>query len=210
METKVDNAIITFNPNTTLNQNAQRSKKRSKNFFKVALLMMRGHSRSHKSSKPILPVHDESKGMWRKLVASMRLMHLQSHQSPPQILDGQNNLKNMKVVDETANDHHGEEDGFVLASEYPYSPSPARSHYVSEASSRYASAVGLNEMVEEEEEKEEEIVNKDFNSYGDDGDDMIDAKADEFIAQFYHEMKLQQMDVVDHRYNELSLRSLGF
>lgn len=200
METKVDNAIISFNPNTTLNQNPQRSK-RSKNIFKVALFMMRGNSR--KSSKAIVPVDDESKGIWRNLIGSMRLMHLQSHQSPPQILNGQNNLKNINVIDETANDHQGEEDGVVLASE-----SPAGSHYESAPSSRYASAVGLNEMVEEE-EKEEEIVIKDFQNYGDDGDNMIDAKADEFIAQFYHEMKLQRMDVVDHRYNELSMRSLG-
>ncbi|CAL5208861.1 unnamed protein product [Lathyrus oleraceus] len=189
METKVDNAIISFNPNTTLNQNPQRPK----NIFKVALFMMRGNSR--KSSKAIVPVDDESKGIWRNLIGSMRPMHLQSHQSPPQILNGQNNLKNINVIDETANDHQGEEDGVVLASESP-------------PSSRYASAVGLNEMVEEE-EKEEEIVIKDFQNYGDDGDNMIDAKADEFIAQFYHEMKLQRMDVVDHRYNELSMRSLG-
>ena len=206
METKVENAIINFNPNTTLDENPQPKaiikNKRSKNFFKVALFMMRGHSR--KSSKAILPVDDESKSMWRKLVGSMRPMHLQSNKSPPQILNGQNNLKHVKVVVETANDHEREEDGFHHLA---YTPSPASSRHTSAASSRYASAVGLNEMVEEE--KEEEIVNKGSENYGDDGDDMIDAKADEFIAHFYQEMRLQRMDVVDHRYNELSMRSLG-
>jgi hypothetical protein len=59
-----------------------------------------------------------------------------------------------------------------------------------------------------EEEKEEEIVNKD-NIIGDDGDDMIDAKAEEFIAQFYQDMRFQRMDIVDQRYNEISMRSLG-
>ncbi|CAI8584011.1 unnamed protein product [Vicia faba] len=204
METKVENAIITFNPNTTLDENPQPKSiiknKGSKNFFKVALIMMRGRSR--KSSKAIVPVDDESRGIWRKLVGSMRPMHLQSNQSPPQILNGQNNLKNVKVVVETADDRQGQ-DGF----EYPYTPSPVSSRYASEASSRYASAVGLNEMVEEE--KEEEIVNKGCENYGDGGDDMIDAKADEFIAHFYQEMRLQRMDVVDPRYNELSMRSLG-
>ncbi|XP_058742621.1 uncharacterized protein LOC131615142 [Vicia villosa] len=205
METKVENAIINFNPNTTLDEKPQPKaiikNKRSKNFFKVALFMMRGHSR--KSSKAILPVDDESRSIWRKLVGSMRPMHLQSNKSPPQILNGQSNLKHVKVVVETANDHEGEEDRFHLA----YSPSPASSRHASAASSRYASAVGLNEMVEEE--KEEEIVNRGSENYGDDGDDMIDAKADEFIAHFYQEMRLQRMDVVDHRYNELSMRSLG-
>lgn len=208
METKVENAIINFNPNTNSDENPQPKpivkNKRSKNFFKVALFMMRGHSR--KSSKAILPVDDESKSTWRKLVGSMRPMHLQSNQSPPQILNDQSNLKHVKVVVETANDHQGE-NGFDLALEYPYSPSPGSSQHASAASSRYASAVGLNEMVEEE--KEEEIVNKGSENYGDDGDDMIDAKADEFIAHFYQEMRLQRMDIVDHRYNELSMRSLG-
>jgi hypothetical protein len=58
-----------------------------------------------------------------------------------------------------------------------------------------------------EEEKEEEIVNKD--DIVDDGDCMIDTKAEEFIAQFYQDMRLQRMDIVDHRYNEISMRSLG-
>jgi hypothetical protein len=58
-----------------------------------------------------------------------------------------------------------------------------------------------------EEEKEEEIVNKD--DIVGDGDDLIDAKAEEFIAQFYQDMRLQRMDIVDHRYNEISMRSLG-
>jgi hypothetical protein len=83
--------------------------------------------------------------------------------------------------------------------------SPDSSQYASTTNSLYASAVGLNEMVEEE--KEEEIVNKD--DIVGDGDDMIDAKAEEFIAQFYQDMRLQRMDIVDHRYNEISMRSLG-
>ena len=43
-----------------------------------------------------------------------------------------------------------------------------------------------------------------------DGDWMIDAKAEDFIAQFYQEMKLQRLDSVDRRYVERSQRSLGW
>ena len=186
MEQKVENT-------TTLDHIPQPilkggNKTGSKNIFKVALFMMRGHSR--KSTKSILPVDDESKSIWRKLVGSMRPMHLQNNQSQPQFLDDhQNKLKKVTTNDKLP------EDESEYGSEYPNSPSPG--------SSRYASAVGLNEMVEEE--KEEEIVNKDDG----DGDEFIDAKADEFIAQFYQEMRLQRMDIVDHHYNEMSMRSLG-
>ncbi|XP_004495922.1 uncharacterized protein [Cicer arietinum] len=208
MEQKVENVIVSFNP-TILDPNPQpksilKKGKGSKNIFKVALFMMRGRSRK---SKPILPVDDESKSIWRKLVGSMRPMHLQSSDSasPPQILND-HKLKN--VVTENANNISVDqyyEDGFDSASEFPNSPGSSR--FASAAGSRYASAVGLNEMVEEDEEiKEEEInVNEDHG----DGDHMIDAKAEEFIAQFYQEMRLQRMDIVDHRYNEISMRSLG-
>ncbi|PNX89700.1 hypothetical protein L195_g045822 [Trifolium pratense] len=159
--------------------------------------MMRGHSR--KSTKAVFPVEDESKSTWRKIVGSMRPMHLQSNQSPPRIINGENNLKKVAIEKNNNIDIQGK-DGFDYEPESFLSPSPDSSRYVSATNSLYASAVGLNEMVEEE--KEEEI--------GDDGDDMIDAKAEEFIAQFYQEMRLQLMDdIVDHRYKEISMRSLG-
>ncbi|MCH94747.1 hypothetical protein A2U01_0015712 [Trifolium medium] len=204
--------MISFNPEskTTLDHNPQpnpipnrKPSKRSKNIFKVALLMMRGHSR--KSTKAVFPVEDESKSIWRKIVGSMRPMHLQSNQSPPRIINGENNLKKVVIEKNNNVDIQGE-DGFDYERESSLSPSPDSRRYASATNSLYASAVGLNEMVEEE--KEEEIVNKD--NIGDDGDDMIDAKAEEFIAQFYQEMRLQIMDdIVDHRYNEISMRSLG-
>ncbi|CAJ2629066.1 unnamed protein product [Trifolium pratense] len=198
MESKVEKAMISFNPEskTTLDHNPQPKKtsKRSKNIFKVVLLMMRGHSR--KSTKAVFPVEDESKSTWRKIVGSMRPMHLQSNQSPPRIINGENNLKKVAIEKNNNIDIQGK-DGFDYEPESLLSPSPDSSRYVSATNSLYASAVGLNEMVEEE--KEEEI-----------GDDMIDAKAEEFIAQFYQEMRLQLMDdIVDHRYKEISMRSLG-
>jgi hypothetical protein len=212
MDSKVEKAMINFNPEskTTLDHNPQHNpilnkgpSKRSKNFFKVALLMMRGHSR--KSTKTVFPVDDESKSIWRKIVGSMRPMHLQNDQSPPQIINGENNLKKV-VIEKNINVDIQDEDEFDYGPESSLPPSPDSSRYASATNSLYASAVGLNEMVEEE--KEEEIVNKD-NIIGDDGDDMIDAKAEEFIAQFYQDMRLQRMDIVDQRYNEISMRSLG-
>nr|KYP47555.1 hypothetical protein KK1_030750 [Cajanus cajan] len=80
------------------------------------------------------------------------------------------------------------------AAEEPYSPSPP--------SSRYASAEGLNELVKSEEEKESREEDGD-------GDEMIDSKAEEFIAQFYQQMRLQRFDSMDRDYIERSNRSLG-
>jgi hypothetical protein len=131
-------------------------------------------------------------------------MHLQSDQSPPQSINVENNLKKV-IIEKNSNVDIQSEDGFDYGSVSSLPLSPDSSQYASATNSLYASAVGLNEMVEEE--KEEEIVNKD--DIVGDGDDMIDAKAEEFIAQFYQDMRLQRMDIVDHRYNEISMRSLG-
>lgn len=66
------------------------------------------------------------------------------------------------------------------------SPTGSRSR----ADTPYASAVGLSDMVSANEDEEW------------DGDKMIDAKAEEFIANFYNEMKLQRR----YSINERSLR----
>lgn len=189
-----------------------KKRKSSNNFFKVALFMMRGHSRKSK----MLPVDNESRSIWRRLVGSMRPMHLQSNQSsPPQKIDKGDNQKMVISIENASNENDNiqSEDGFDSASEFP---SPASSRYASavglsemvnlssQVSSRYASAVGLSEMVEEEKESEKEKENEEG-----EGDEMIDAKADEFIAQFYKQMKLQRMDIVDRHYKEMSMRSLG-
>ncbi|XP_027367930.1 uncharacterized protein LOC113873804 [Abrus precatorius] len=168
--------------------------KGSKNIFKVALFMMRGRSRK---SKVLPAVNEESKSVWRKLVGSMRPLHLQSNESLQH-----NAITSQPKEMITSSPSENGEDGFESSSEFGCSPSPS--------SSRYASAVGLNEMVSEEEsdqkEKEELEVVKDNDN---DGDDMIDAKAEEFIAQFYQQMRLQNLDIVDNHYREISMRSLG-
>jgi len=247
MEKKVENAMISYDPKskTTIDHIPQpqpilkkRSSKLSKNFFKVVVFMMRGHSRKTKS---IMPIDNVSKGMWKKLLGFMRPMHLQSNQSPPQILNGDNNHKKV-VIENNVNstiDNQGE-DGFHNASEFLNSPSPTRSGLASVASSRYASAVGLSEMVEEE--KEEEIVEKDNNNNNNENDDdMIDAdaaglnemveeeKKEEIADKDSNNNEIDEDDMIDAkaedfiakfyremrlqrmdvRYNEMSMRSLG-
>jgi len=72
--------------------------------------------------------------------------------------------------------------------------------------------VGLNELVQsdEENEKQEVIMEEDEEQVDGDGDEMIDSKAEDFITQFYQEMRLQRMDTVDRLYVERNQRSLGW
>jgi len=201
MEPNAENSMIISNtqkaitpyeePTNKTSLSSRKKGKGGKNFFKVALFMMRGRSRKSK-----ILVDDESRSVWRKIVGSMRPLHLQSNQSP-------RHDNNEKMITSTpfANGVDPGDDAFDSASEMTTSPS----------SSRYASAVGLNEMVQEAENEEDGVKEK--NSNGDhhdgEGDEMIDAKAEEFIAQFYHQMKLQRFNVVDRHYQEISMRSLG-
>ncbi|XP_061353196.1 uncharacterized protein LOC133297975 [Gastrolobium bilobum] len=157
------------------------------NVFQVALLRMRG--RSGKSR--VLPVDDGSKSIWRKMVGSMRPLHLQSSQSPRSFseTDSQPPTPSLTATSD------------YLAEDESYSPSPP--------STRYASAEGLNELMQSDEENEKHGEILEECKEHDNGDDMIDAKADEFIAQFYQQMRLQRLSFTDRVYKERSERSLG-
>ncbi|ESW35156.1 hypothetical protein PHAVU_001G211600 [Phaseolus vulgaris] len=169
-------------------------------FLRVALLVMRGRSRKPKAIHQVGQIDDGSKCRWRKIVGSMRPLHLQSNQTPRSVSDSAAVFYSPKSP---AKDCGGNVSDFV-AEEEPYSPSPP--------SSRYASAVGLNELVQsdEENEKQEVIMEEDEEQVDGDGDEMIDSKAEDFITQFYQEMRLQRMDTVDRLYVERNQRSLGW
>ncbi|CAL5194509.1 unnamed protein product [Lathyrus oleraceus] len=173
--------------------------------FRVALHMMRGNSK-----KPnIISTHDESKNAWKKLVGSMRPLHLQSNQSPR--LSSQSNGKKfdqmIALPPPSPSESIGGGSAFVDFSTdeepfSPFSPSPT--------SSRYASAIGLNELVSSDEENDRpKVIKEECNENGD-GDEKIDSKAEDFIAQFYHQMRLQRLNNVDRDYQERSERSLGW
>ncbi|RDX81868.1 hypothetical protein CR513_37404, partial [Mucuna pruriens] len=219
------------------NEKTLSARKGSKNIFKMALLMMRGR-RSRKSK--VFVMDDKSKSIWRKIVGSIRPLHLQSDHSPsPHHNNNDNNIipiipqsKPMITAPPSENSTDHSDEGFESASEFTCSP----------PSSRYASAVGLSEMMLEEENKnvkeeeavkensddkdknnddendekknvkEEDVVkdknddkNKDNDNDGD-WDEMIDAKAEEFIAQFYRQIRLQSLNVMDFDYQEISMR----
>lgn len=143
--------------------------------LKVALFMIRRRSGKSKSADVA------SKGLWKSLVGSMRPLHLQTNASPPPSIEG-------------ASERY---DDVMLP---PASPGSSVSSFSTDQdgmSSRYASAVNLQELDQEY----EEVLIVD--------DELIDAKAEEFIAQFYEQMRLQRVDSMDRRFDEMNKRSIG-
>ncbi|KAK7337500.1 hypothetical protein VNO77_18079 [Canavalia gladiata] len=203
MEQIPQSAMITITTDLTLEDDQRkptqgafqrRKTKGAINVLRVALFVMRGH-RSRKSNK--LRLEDGSKSVWTKVVGSMRPLHLQSNQSS-------GSISQLTTALPSPSPSSSEDEPYS-----PYSPSPT--------SSRYASAVGLNELVQSDEDNEkQEVIMEESNEHEnehehehDDGDEMVDAKADEFIARFYEQMRLQRLDSADRRYNERRQRSLG-
>ncbi|KAK9983841.1 hypothetical protein SO802_033366 [Lithocarpus litseifolius] len=183
MEQKASNFIINIDPNPENNiktkqvSDYEKKKRGPMHLVKVALFMIR----THKSNKPKpLPMDvAPSKDSWKGLVASMRPLHLQSDQSspPPSIVEAPKPIVTSPMV-EYFEDLHSP----------TYQSGASSSSSSEDGMSRYASAVNLQELNKDNDENDEDE---------DGGDEMIDAKAEEFIAQFYQQMKLQQMDLVD-------------
>ncbi|KAI4301471.1 hypothetical protein L6164_034749 [Bauhinia variegata] len=164
-------------------------------FLKVAFFLMRRRSVKQKA---LAVEKDGSKSIWRKLVGSMRPLHLQSNQSPPPTLESRlpavAEAEAPPTSENKINDFHSDKaspsvfGSPVDGEEYESQDSPS---VHDETESRYASALALNELVDQSEENEQE----ECEGYVDeDGDVMIDAKAEQFIAQFYEQMRLQSFN----------------
>ncbi|KAF5745902.1 hypothetical protein HS088_TW06G00067 [Tripterygium wilfordii] len=175
-------ANLNDNKNQANKNNNGKPKKKSRrvmNFLRIALYMLRRKS----GAKPTRNV-----GLWKKLLGSMRPLHLQSNdQSPPPPLPS-TALEIMPPPLDVVVEHI--EEAFTP----PLSPAiPSSSSSVDGGMSQYASAVNLQELDrcdedDEGEDDEEEV-------YADGlGDAMIDEKAEEFIAHFYEVMRLQNME----------------
>ncbi|KAK4282546.1 hypothetical protein QN277_013908 [Acacia crassicarpa] len=167
------------NPNPRL---IPRKKQRGPMYFiKVALFMIKTSSDKSKGFSS-----SKSKSLWSKLLGSVRPLHLQLQQVPePQV------AKLPALI-------HQSPARTEFSEDYLFSPSEGSSR--STTYTPFSSAVGLNEMAQSEEDDEPEGVPAASDHWG--GDEMIDAKAEEFIANFYNEMKLQRR----HSINERSLR----
>lgn len=161
----------------------KKARKRTKkhgplHLVRVAIFMLR---RSRKEGVVQAEVVSR-KGIWHGLASTVRLLH---HENP------------IALQDEAVAQVTAEPPGAIQST--PMSSSPPKttiekSPSVDRISSRYASAEDLKELdnVSETDQEYEE----------DDGEHCIDQLAEEFIAKFYEQMRLQRMASIK-RYNDM-------
>ncbi|GAV57020.1 DUF761 domain-containing protein [Cephalotus follicularis] len=151
-------------------------------FVRVALYMLR--KKSGKSSKSI-HVDVAANDILKNLVGSMRPLHLQSDQSPPTCIEP------VAVAPKPEPE--------IIEEVFTPPMSPCVSNETSSSSvassvdsmSRYASAVNLEDLDKNNDSDDEEEEGHVYGNNG--GDEMIDVKAEEFIARFYEQMRLQTL-----------------
>ncbi|KAL4384250.1 hypothetical protein GQ457_15G021320 [Hibiscus cannabinus] len=143
----------------------QRKRPATLNVVKVALYML--HSKSSKLKSVQLNV--VPKFSWKRLLGSLRPMHLQSNRSPSHIIEATEPGTGL------------EPEEAILAPSSPIAVSISSFYSIGDIESPSNQDVHVTEPSEEE-------------CWFDDdggGDEMIDAKAEEFIAQFYQQMRIQ-------------------
>ncbi|KAL1827335.1 hypothetical protein ACET3Z_005747 [Daucus carota] len=213
MEDKsTSNAIVVIHKKQNIN--GERNQKRF-SFFKTAMVLLRNRPNKKPKVTKVSKCNDNSRldGKWKRLVGSMRPLHMQDKRStPPQSPGPKKALFSVSTVSERS------EDEFFASSPSLSTTSWSTSSYASTSSlqdqagigtikqsassnslrkmsdnmSRYASSLNLHDF-DMDEEIEEDIEDDDDNVLEKcEADNMIDTKADEFIAKFYQQMRSQQ------------------
>lgn len=221
MEDKsTNNAIIVIHRDPKIKQSINGEKKRKRfSLFKTAMVLLRNRPNEKPKVTNIFNVpkcNDNSKsdGKWKKIVGSMRPFHMQdSLSTPPQSPVPDKAF----CVASTSTTSERSEDEFFASSPALSTTSWGTTSYASTNSlqdlagsgtikhsastnslrkmsdnmSRYASALNLHDL-DIDEEVEEDVGDDNDNVLENcDADNMIDAKADEFIARFYEQMRSQ-------------------
>ncbi|XP_055832223.1 uncharacterized protein LOC129901130 [Solanum dulcamara] len=181
------------------NRNDDQNKKKAKTpgifgFFKAAMFVLRHRTKGKQKAAQVTD--------WKKLVGSMRPLHLQNNNnnsnnnnnntlycatspSATSQYASANDLKSLDQLDTTSQ--------YASANDLKSLDAPASSGTMSQ----YASANNLQEL--DEHEEEEDDPDQVFDAIG--ADDMIDAKAELFILQFYQQMRRQNIDSISGQFN---------
>ncbi|XP_073038004.1 uncharacterized protein [Primulina eburnea] len=139
--------------------------------FKAAMFMIRKGPKEKAAKNYSIPDED-SNANWTKLVGSIRPLHMQeSVPSPPSSVASDRTPTRPEMYEETI---------------VPASPATP---FSSASMSQYASAVSLRDLMDSSDGEEEEDPDEVFDAVC--GDEMIDAKAEEFIAKFYEQIRIQ-------------------
>ncbi|XVF72704.1 hypothetical protein PTKIN_Ptkin12aG0141700 [Pterospermum kingtungense] len=165
---------------------SKKRKRSAMDVLRLALYMLGW--KSSKSKSKSIEVNAVSSFSWRGLLCSMRPMHLQSDESP------RSHIQTIPaIMSEPEPIPVGDQQ-----KEEPITPPLSPKEYVSAHSpnfsiSSYGSESDLSHYASPS--NQEIHVSEDDYEYDDDGgDEMIDAKAEEFIAYFYEQMRLQNLN----------------
>lgn len=176
------------------NRNEDQNKKKGKpagvfGFFKAAMFVLRHRTKGKQKAAQVT-----QQGDWKKLVGSMRPLHLQ---------DNNNNNNDNTIYCATspsvasqyasANDLKSLDHQYASANDLKSLDEPASSGTMSQ----YASANDLQDL--DQHDEEEDDPDQAFDAIG--ADDMIDAKAELFILQFYQQMRSQNIDSISGQFN---------
>ena len=170
----------------------KRKRSAAMHLLEVVLYMLRLKSR--KSQSKSIQVNVVSNFPWKGVLGSLRPMHLQSNQSPPSPIEAK-----PAIMPEPESIAVGEE------TEEAVTPPLSPMAYVSAQSpafsiSSYGSMSDLSQYKSPSDQQIHVIIpcqeiTEEECWYDDDaGDEMIDAKAEEFIAHFYQQMRLQNLN----------------
>lgn len=155
-----------------MNAEKRNKKKKSGAFgiFRAALHILRKKPDEKEEARKKMKTA-ESDGNWKKIVGSMRPLHVQDTPQSP--------MCQMSPMSD-------------------YFPSPASPAASSSCGtmSQYASALNLRDLDNCDDENEEGDPDEVFDAIT--GDEMIDAKAEEFIAQFYKQIQIQNTSRFHH------------
>jgi hypothetical protein len=168
-----------LNEHEKMNHEKMKKKRGSFSLFKTALTMVRGKKGDKEPTKKIPRTSSApalANGDWKSLVGSVRPLHLNEiDQSPPPSILRTESL-----------------DSFTTTQA---SPAPSSSTL-----SQYASVSSLQDLVDSDREDDPDTA---FDAIT--GDEMIDSKADEFIAQFYKQIQIQNTETYYHHHRQRTI-----
>ncbi|XP_010323018.1 uncharacterized protein [Solanum lycopersicum] len=188
------------------NRNDDQNKKKAKppgvfGFFKAAMFVLRHRTKGKQKAAQVIT----QQGDWKKLVGSMRPLHLQDNNnnninnnntlycatSPSAVSQyaSADDLKSLDQLDTMSQ--------YASANDLKSLDDQASASASSETMSQYASASNLQDL--DEQEEDEDDPDKVFDAIG--ADDMIDAKAELFILQFYQQMRRQNVDSINGQFH---------
>lgn len=184
------------------NRNDDQNKKKAKTpgvfgFFKAAMFVLRHRTKGKQKAAQVIT----QQGDWKKLVGSMRPLHLQDN-------NNNNNTLYCATSPSAASQYSSADDlkspdqldtmsQYASANDLKSLDALASASASSETMSQYASANNLQDL--DEQEEEEDDPDKVFDAIG--ADDMIDAKAELFILQFYQQMRRQNVDSISGQFH---------